>query len=129
MEPKVKVVFREANGFKCLGSYMSKLDGSLSAVRTPEWTLGKSECAISGIMVWIYVGGLYWERFCMYRRDTTRCGIYIYSATHLICRKHLLQYLANSPFWHDVQFDLVQIEITHITLFIQLLRCLSLTPQ
>ena len=38
------------------------LMGSLSAVRTPEWTLGKRECAISGIMVWIYEGGLYWER-------------------------------------------------------------------
>ena len=60
MEPKVKVVFREANGFQYLVSYMSKLDRSLLAVRTPEWTLGKSECAISGIMVWIYVGGLYW---------------------------------------------------------------------
>ena len=46
-------------------------------MRTPECTLGKSDCAISGIMVWIYVGGLYWERLCRYRRDTTRCGIYI----------------------------------------------------
>ena len=36
MEPKVKVVFREANGFQYLVSYMSKLDRSLSAVRTPS---------------------------------------------------------------------------------------------
>ena len=33
------------------------------------------------------------------------------------------------PLWRNVQFDLVQLEITHITLFIQLLRCLSLAPQ
>ena len=59
METKVKVVFRETNGFQYLVSYILKLEGSLSAVRTPKWTLGKSECAISGIMVWIYVGGLY----------------------------------------------------------------------
>ena len=125
----MNVVFREANGFQYLVSYMSKLDRSLSAVRTPEWTLGKSECAISGIKVWIYVGGLYWERLCRHRRDTTRCGIYIIQYTHLICCNHLLQYLTNHPFWHSVQFDLVQLEITHITLFIQLLRCLSLAPQ
>ena len=62
MESKVKVVFREANGFQYLVSYMSKLDRSLSAVRTLEWTLGKSECAVSGIVVWIYIGGLYCER-------------------------------------------------------------------
>ena len=34
----MKVMFGEANGFQYLVSYMSKLDGSLSAVRTPEWT-------------------------------------------------------------------------------------------
>ena len=62
MESKVKVVFREANGFQYLVSYMSKLDGSLSAVRTLEWTLGKSECAVGVIVVWIYIGGLYCER-------------------------------------------------------------------
>ena len=42
MEPKVKMVFGEANGFQYLVSYMSKLDRSLSAVRTLKWTLGKS---------------------------------------------------------------------------------------
>ena len=56
MEPRVKVVFREANGFQYLVSYMSKLDGSLSAVRTPEWSLGKSQCAISRAVVWISLG-------------------------------------------------------------------------
>ena len=44
----MKVAFREANGFQYLVSYMLKLDRSLLAVRTPEWTLGRSECAISG---------------------------------------------------------------------------------
>ena len=52
----MKMVFIEANGFQYLVSYMSKLDGSLSAVRILEWTLGKSECAVSGIVVWICVG-------------------------------------------------------------------------
>ena len=47
-------------------------------MKTLEWTLGNCEFAISGIMDrcgFMYVGGLYWERICRYRRDTTRCGI------------------------------------------------------
>ena len=52
-------------------------------MRTPEWTLGKRECAISGIMVWIYEGGLYWERLCSYGRDTILLGVvYTYIQCH-----------------------------------------------
>ena len=93
----MKVVFREANGFQYLVSYMSKLDGSLSAVRTPEWTLDKSECAISGIMVWIYVGGLYWESLCRYIRDTTRCGIYIIQYHPLNMQQSFFAIFGQSP--------------------------------
>ena len=47
-------------------------------MKTLEWTLGKSECAISGIMVWIHVC----QWFILHGRDyvgidTTWCGICI----------------------------------------------------
>ena len=59
-------------------------------MKTLEWTLGKSECAISGIMVWIYVRGWFilGEIICIYIgiKEILLCVVYTYN--FIQCHPH-----------------------------------------